>query len=146
MGPKVDSGTLPECQRDPRRCPWGDIGLHLGALGRLWVTFGIILDISGRLRGHFSCKALEPRKTKDSIGKTWFRRTRGRLRCGHFGCSWTKNLPKVDTRAPKTCQKAHQDPKKRQQRSPEGAERTTRPPKSEKSEIWGVRRGGGGPP
>ena len=50
--------------------PVGAPGAALGSLWELWVTFGVILDTSGRQRGHFSCKAPELRKTKDSNGKT----------------------------------------------------------------------------
>ena len=41
------------------------VGSLWGALGTLWVTFGVILDTSGRQRGHFLRKALELRNTKE---------------------------------------------------------------------------------
>ena len=71
-----------------KRTPDGALGATSGSLweafGGLWVAFGVILDTSGRQRGHFECKAPELRKTKDFIGKTYSRRTQGRPRCGHF--------------------------------------------------------------
>ena len=68
--PKWTQGPFQSAKGTPDAALGATLGSIWGALGRLWVTFGIILDISGRLRGYFSCKALEPRKTKDSIGKT----------------------------------------------------------------------------
>ena len=67
--PKWAQGPFQGAKGTPRRYPWGDIGLHLGgfggAVGDFWDHFGHLWAS----RGHFSCKAPEPRKTNESIGK-----------------------------------------------------------------------------
>ena len=108
--------------RDPPRVPngppmvplgrlWAPFGLPWGGFGELWVTFGDPLDTSGRHCGHFWCKAPELSKTNEFVGNPWLRSTRGRPRCSHFWRSWAKNLPKVDTRAPKRAQRQTKTPK-----------------------------------
>jgi len=108
------------------------------------VTFGVILDTSGRQRGHFECKAPELRKTKDFIGKTYSRRTQGRPRCGHFRCSWAKICPK-STHAALKHAKRHTKTRRRGsrghrrgQRGPQGS------PRGKQLDLWVSPGYGGG--
>ena len=66
--PKWTKRPLQSAKMPPRWCSEGDCGLPLGALGAFWVTSGVILDTSGRQRGHFFRKALELRKTNEFLG------------------------------------------------------------------------------
>ena len=43
------------------------VGSLWEALGTLWVTFWLILDTSGRQRGHFLREALELRKYREFL-------------------------------------------------------------------------------
>ena len=109
--PKSIQGPFQSAKRSPDCALGATLGSIWGLGGALWVTFGVILDTSGRQRRHFWSKVPELRKRKELPTNPWFRSTRGRPRCRHFGRSGAKNQRTVDTHVRSTHKKALQEPK-----------------------------------
>ena len=61
------------------------VGSLWGALETPWVTFWVILDTSGRQRGHFLREAPEVRKYEEFLRNPWLKTTSACSDCARIG-------------------------------------------------------------
>jgi hypothetical protein len=145
LEPKVGPETPPESQNGP---PWR-------LLGRLWGPFARLLGALGVFWGHFGhlgvsvttfC-VLRLNQGKPRIcWKNVVQAHTGATKMESFWAFLGQKSAQSRHTGPQTCKRANRDPDKRPQRPKEGPKEPIRPPKAEKGEIWGHRRGGPGTP